>query len=69
MGIILQKEIELTGTFGWNEVEFRESYELMESGKVDRKSTISHTFPLSEAKEAFETQANTVESVKVVITP
>jgi 2-desacetyl-2-hydroxyethyl bacteriochlorophyllide A dehydrogenase len=69
MNIVMVKEIELKGSLGWNGSEFRQSFELIKSGKVDRKSLITHTFPLSKAKEAFETQLNTKEAVKVIIVP
>ena len=69
MNIVMIKEIELKGSLGWNGSEFRQSFELMKSGKVDRKTLITHTFPLAKAKEAFETQLNTREAVKVIIVP
>ena len=43
--------------------------ELMESGKVDRDAIISHTYPLDQAKEAFDTQSGVETSVKVIIHP
>ena len=46
-----------------------EAMDLIRTKKVDRDSLISHTFSLDRAKEAFEMQCNTDESIKVMITP
>jgi len=43
--------------------------ELVRTKKVDRKAVVSHVFPLDRAREAFETQMNTGESLKVLIKP
>jgi L-iditol 2-dehydrogenase len=42
---------------------------LMESGKVDTKPLITHKFPLTRIKEAFETQIQAPDAIKVMIKP
>jgi L-idonate 5-dehydrogenase len=42
---------------------------LIDSGKIDRKPLISHTFSLEDAGKAYETQLQEEEAIKVVLTP
>lgn len=67
--IIMRKNIYLTGSWGWNPLEFYYALELLKSGKINRKSLITHVFPLDKAKEAYETQLNAHEAIKVVLMP
>ena len=46
-----------------------EAAELIESGKIDRKPLISHTFALADASEAYETQLQADSAIKVVLNP
>lgn len=69
VNVIMRKGIRLLGSWAWLPDEFRECLELMRAGKIDRKPLISHTFPLEQASEAFETQLNADESVKVLLKP
>ena len=67
--IIMRKGVRLFGSWAWSLAEFAQALELMRSGKVDRKPLITHEFPLDKAKEAYETQLNVEEAVKVMIKP
>lgn len=67
--IIVRKGIRLLGSWAWNMEEFIESSHLIASGRIDRKPLISHTFPLEQASDAYETQLKAEEAVKVVFTP
>ncbi len=67
--IIMRKNIYLTGSWGWNPLEFFYALDLLKSGKINRKHLITHTFPLDKAKEAYETQLNAHEAIKVVLIP
>ncbi len=69
MNIIMRKNIYLIGSWGWNPLEFFYAFELIKSGKIDRKPLITHRFPLEKAKEAFETQLNARGAIKVIINP
>lgn len=67
--LIVRKGISLLGSWAWSLDEFAQALELLQSGKVNRKPLITHEFPLDKAREAFETQLNTEEAIKVVIKP
>ena len=43
--------------------------ELMENGSVDTRPLVTHQFPLDDVKEAFDTQANVTEAIKVLVNP
>ena len=42
---------------------------LMKAGKADTRPLITHRFPLSQIKQAMETQATSPEAVKVILLP
>lgn len=67
--VIVRKNIQLLGSWAWSPEEFGQAMDLMASGKVDRRPLISHTFPLEQASEAYETQLKAEEAIKVVLTP
>jgi len=69
INMMVRKGITLYGSWAWTIDEFLQALELIGSGKVDRKPLITHTFPLEQASEAFETQLKAEEAVKVVLTP
>lgn len=69
VNVIMRKGIRLLGSWAWLPDEFRQGLQLMRAGKIDRKPLISHIFPLEQASEAFETQLNADESVKVLLKP
>jgi len=63
------KQISIIGSFAFDPSEIKQALELIQSKKIDRTKIISHEFPIDQAKEAFETQCNANESVKVLIKP
>ncbi len=67
--IIVRKGVQVHGSWAWEMDEFIESARLIASGKIDRKPLVSHTFPLEQASEAYETQLVAEEAIKVVFTP
>jgi threonine dehydrogenase-like Zn-dependent dehydrogenase len=69
VNLLVRKGITLYGSWAWSFDEFRQALELIGSGKVDRKPLITHTFPLDQASEAYETQLKAEEAVKVLILP
>jgi len=69
VNLMVRKGITLYGSWAWSFDEFRQALELIGSGKVDRKPLITHTFPLDQASEAYETQLKVEEAVKVLILP
>ena len=66
---MVSKETTLMGSFGFTPEEVQICLELLKTKKVDQSKIITHQFPLDKAKEAFETQCNTDESIKVLIKP
>lgn len=67
--VIVRKGIHLLGSWAWSQQEFAQSLELISSGKVDRKPLITHQFSLQDASEAYETQLNAAEAIKVMLKP
>ena len=67
--LMVRKGITIYGSWGWNVEEFKKSIDLIAEGKVDRKPLITHQFPLEKAAEAYETQLNAKEAIKVIIMP
>jgi threonine dehydrogenase-like Zn-dependent dehydrogenase len=71
---LVTKEVRLTGAWGygyWTHMkEFEVSLRLLESGKIEAKSLITHKYPLEKASEAFEVALDktTSHSIKVLIT-
>jgi threonine dehydrogenase-like Zn-dependent dehydrogenase len=66
---MIGKQTVIKGSFGFEREEVEKCIELMSSKKIDMSKLISHEFPLEQIKEAFETQCNVGESVKVLIKP
>lgn len=66
MGPIIQKEPVIMGSNGYAAEELVEALELMRAGTVDRKTLISHSFPLDEVGAAFATQCQP-EAIKVML--
>ncbi len=64
---LFAKQINVQGSYAYTlPDEVLEGLELIRARKVDRSVLITHTFPLDQAKEAFDTQDNAGKSVKVV---
>ncbi|MFH2132290.1 MAG: zinc-binding dehydrogenase [bacterium] len=63
------KQIAVLGSFGFFPDDIAMALDLMGSGKVDRRQIITHTFPLDQAREAFDMQCDVNSSVKVMIMP
>ena len=66
---MIAKQVVVKGSFGFTPLDVKKSIKFLEEKKIDRSRLISHEFPVDRAKEAFETQCNTNESVKVLIKP
>lgn len=63
--------VPVSGFYHWgNDTEFQIVTDLLVQGKLHAKEMITHTYPLEQINEAFETAANKKEtkSIKVVIT-
>jgi len=65
--VLVSNDISLLGCgLKWN---LPGAVNLIETGKVDVKPFITHRFPLSNIKEAFTTQINSADAIKVLVIP
>ncbi|MFT4650699.1 MAG: L-idonate 5-dehydrogenase [Polaribacter sp.] len=64
---ITAKELEIRGSFRFHE-EFSLAVKLMQSGLVDVKPLISHSFPIDQAEHAFEVASDRAQAMKTQIT-
>ena len=65
----MRKQVTILGSWTWTGADFRQAIALVASGRVDRKSLISHEYPLEEAPDAFATQDRPEAAIKVLLTP
>lgn len=66
MMMVTAKELDIRGSFRFHE-EFPIAVRLMQSGLVDVKPLITHTFPLAEAEKAFRTASDRGVAMKTQI--
>lgn len=66
-GPMIQKQPTIMGSNGYAAEDLVEALEYMASRKVDRMGLISHSFPISQAPEAFDAQC-APNAIKVVLT-
>ncbi|MCP4749630.1 MAG: zinc-binding dehydrogenase [Proteobacteria bacterium] len=66
---LVSKHTDILGSFAFSAEEAARALEMIREKKVDRKILISHEFPLDKAKEAFDTQCQVGESIKVLVKP
>ncbi len=62
---IIDKNITLVGCMG--AASFPTVLQLMETKKVNSKPLITHRFPLSQVREAFETEIEAQDAIKVIV--
>jgi len=65
---LLRKSATLAGTFGHNWHNWEAVLELMKAGRLDARSLITDTVPLSQWRKAF-IRAESLEALKMVLTP
>ena len=63
---VIGKNLSLIGCLGGN---FPACVDLLKTGKVSAKPMITHRFPLDQAAEAFRTQLQDPNAIKVLIVP
>lgn len=64
---VVYKRLQIKGSLFYSDEDFLEAIQLMEKGKVDLTPIVSHHFPLAELPRAFEVQADSSQSVKVIV--
>lgn len=68
-GRFFRDEISVIGTYSVTPYDFPEAMEIIEKGKIDIKSMITHTFPLEKLRDAIELASNPEnEYLKIIIT-
>jgi 2-desacetyl-2-hydroxyethyl bacteriochlorophyllide A dehydrogenase len=65
---VVGKELTIRGSFAYL-AEFPEVIAALAAGHIDPALFVSHELPLSDIKQAFETQLNTESSLKVLVRP
>jgi len=64
------KDLRVDGVFAYTTANFEQALRLMESGRLDVKPLVTHTFPLREFEKAFDLLARRSEPVvKVMLRP
>jgi len=66
--LIAYKELRVTGSLGQRWSSWQRALSLMAQGKVDTRSLVSHTLPLSEWRQAFRL-FEAKEGLKIVLKP
>jgi L-iditol 2-dehydrogenase len=62
-------EISFVSSYGGSPRDYADAIELIENGRIDVKSLITHRLPLSEASYGFKLVSNGKECIKVVLIP
>jgi len=60
-------EITVVPSYSVSHIETRKALQLITSGRLKAKELITHRFPLSQTKEAFQTAAKSKECLKIVV--
>ena len=64
--MVVAKELSICGSFRFHH-EFAFAVRLINEGRVDLSPVISHTLPMSRAREAFELASDRQRAMKVLI--
>lgn len=65
--LILAKALTVKGSFAYTSAQMQEVVDLVAAGKIDLTPIVTHEFPLTELPEAFAVQADSKQSVKVLV--
>ena len=68
MGKVYSKEITLVTSYAASDSDTREALELVESGALDVKRLVTHTYPISDTQKAFEHAKSGDDAMKIIIT-
>jgi L-idonate 5-dehydrogenase len=63
---VVTKELSICGSFRFH-AEFAEAVRLINEGRVDLSPVITHSFPMTQAREAFELAGDRTRAMKVQI--
>lgn len=68
MSKIYSKEITLVTSYAASDKDTKEALELIESGKIDVKQLITHTYPIVDSQKAFDHARSGENAMKIIIT-
>lgn len=68
LGKVVRSEIDIIGTICYTREEFKESLDLVETGRVQVAPLITHHFPLSEMQAAYDL-AQSRRAIKIILHP
>lgn len=69
LNAVVQKELVLRGDFAYATDDVQEAFALASSGRLGLAELVSDRFSLSQVQQAFERQADTAASIKVLVHP
>ena len=64
--MVVSKELSICGSFRFH-TEFALAVKLINEGRVDLSPLVTHSFPMTQAREAFEMASNRKQAMKVLI--
>jgi L-idonate 5-dehydrogenase len=64
--MVVAKELTICGSFRFH-AEFALAVRLINEGRVDLRPVVTHRFPLSQAREAFELASDRSKAMKVLL--
>ena len=68
MSKIYSKEITLVTSYAASDKDTKEALELIESGQIDVKQLITHTYPIIDSQKAFDHARSGENAMKIIIT-
>ncbi len=68
MSKVYSKEITLVTSYAASDNDTKEALELIESGKLDVKQLITHTYPILDSQKAFDHARSGENAMKIIIT-
>lgn len=68
MGDVYSREISLLTSYAASDRDTADALDIIESNKIDVKSLVTHTYPLSESQKAFEHARSGDGAIKIAIT-
>ena len=68
MSKIYSKEITLVTSYAASDNDTKEALEMIESGQIDVKQLVTHTYPISDTQRAFEHARSGENAMKIIIT-
>ena len=69
LNALVIRQPQLSGVAGLNPEDVSDALDFMAKGRIDRDPFITQKFAIDEVEDAFETQVNYSESIKVVLLP